>query len=73
MKAATALLLALALTGCATCERHPVICTTAIGVGMTSLALSVHNTRPGNSASSDEGRIGPPLTPNCTVYPEMCK
>lgn len=37
MKAATVLLLALALTGCATCDRHPIVCSVAIA----SVALSV--------------------------------
>ncbi len=51
MKAATVLLLA--LTGCATCDRHPVACAIAIG----SIALSApHLVNHGTGSSGTDGR-----------------
>jgi uncharacterized protein YceK len=37
------LIVALMLSGCATCERHPVYCSAAAGVVATSIALSVNH------------------------------
>jgi hypothetical protein len=34
------LILAMNLAACATCERHPIACTAAVGVVATSIALS---------------------------------
>lgn len=38
-----ALALAMALTGCATCERHPVACSAVIAFTATNVALSAHH------------------------------
>jgi hypothetical protein len=37
------LTLILTLTGCATCERHPVECGVVVGIVATSIALSVNH------------------------------
>jgi hypothetical protein len=37
MKAATVLLLALVLSGCATCERHPIACAVLVGCVVLSV------------------------------------
>ena len=42
--AGAALAAVLALTGCATCERHPVACTAAVAIIGTSIALSLRHT-----------------------------
>ena len=38
-----ALVAVLALTGCATCERHPLACSAAAAIVGTSIALSVRS------------------------------
>lgn len=43
------------LTGCATCERHPIGCAAAVGFVATSIALSVNQ-----SAGSGGGLSGSP-------------
>lgn len=42
------------LTGCATCERHPIGCAAAVGFVATSIALSV------NQSGGSGGRSGIP-------------
>jgi hypothetical protein len=49
------LLLLLTLTGCATCERHPVECAAVVGVLGTSLALTVNQP----SHHHDANTVGP--------------
>lgn len=39
----TMLIVAMMLSGCATCERHPVYCSAGVGILATSVALSVHH------------------------------
>ncbi len=46
----TMLIVALTLSGCATCERHPVYCSAGVGILATSVALSV---RRGDDRSQD--------------------
>lgn len=56
MKAILIMTLMLTISGCATCERHPVACTAAVAVVVTSIALSVdhgHSSRPAPHTSSD--------------------
>ena len=60
----------LALTGCATCDRHPVACGVAMTLVVGSLAANAG--RHGTQADPDR-QMSIPLTPNCSVYPEMCK
>lgn len=70
MKAATALLLTLALTGCATCRNHPTACAAVTLIAAGSLALSAGHS---HQHEQEVGRIGPPLTPDCNRFPEMCR
>ena len=60
-----------ALSGCATCERHPVACGTALVFVAGSIAAST--ARHGTQAPEPDGQMSIPLTPNCNVYPSMCK
>jgi len=72
LKAAmAALLLGMALSGCETCERHPVACGAALVIVAGSIAAST--ARHGTQAPEPDGQMSIPLTPNCSVYPEMCK
>ena len=41
MRTFSTLLAAILLTGCATCERHPMACGVAAGIVVTSIAISV--------------------------------
>lgn len=70
MNKAIALLLALALTGCATCREYPTACAAVTLIAAGSLALSAGHS---HQREQEGGRIGPPLTPDCTLFPEMCK
>lgn len=61
------------LSGCATCERHPVACGAAVGFVATSIAISVNATR----SSRDGGQVqriarGQPC-PNGTGRDGMCQ
>lgn len=58
------------LTGCATCERHPVECGAAVGILATSLALSLN--QPGNHRTSLAPTISTIQPPNCASNPAMC-
>ena len=64
----------LALSGCSICRNHETACAAVTLVAVGSIALSMNHSR--NQTTGTDGRdytIGPPLTPNCNVYPEMCK
>lgn len=54
------------LGGCATCERHPVACTAAVGIVATSIALSRDQGRPADPRRG----INPP---NCAANPTSCQ
>ncbi len=69
-KLITALAL-VALSGCATCDRHPVACGVAITLVVGSLAASA--ARHASASPEEDRQMSIPLTPNCNVYPEMCK
>lgn len=57
------------LSGCATCERHPIECGAAVGIIATSLALSLN--QPGNhrTLAPTTRTIQPP---SCASNPAMC-
>lgn len=66
MKALTALLIAMTLTGCATCREHPTICAAGAAIAVTSLALTAGSSNPNHPHD-----IG--LQPvNCS-NPQVCK
>ena len=74
MKILTALAL-LTLTGCASTQRfidrHPVI--TAVALGSVIAIAAAMNGKHGTTAGEPDRQMSIPLTPNCNVYPEMCK
>lgn len=51
MKILTLVLLT-ALAGCQTCEQHPVVCSVAVGVVVTSIALSARHSS--HSSQADQ-------------------
>jgi hypothetical protein len=53
--------------GCATCERHPVACSVAAGVIITSVALSVHHDQ--HAPVSDRTERGIP----CGASGDVCR
>lgn len=59
--------LALVLSGCATCDRHPRACAAAIAVVATSVSLSVTH-------SLHHDRVAPPAPANpCAPNPRLCE
>lgn len=60
------------LSGCATCERHPVGCGAAVGILATSLALSLN--QPGTHRTSAMAPATSTIQPpNCASNPALCQ
>jgi hypothetical protein len=61
-----------ALSGCATCERHPVACGAAVAFVATSIALSVDHDRHGSPAKIIHHPDPPhPASPGMTQIPQI--
>lgn len=71
-----ALMLALACQGCATVtdfvQDHPRTTAVITGVVVLSAVMTLEQNHKHGPVTT-EPRMSAPLTPNCTVYPEMCK
>jgi hypothetical protein len=59
------------LSGCATCERHPIGCGAAVGILATSIALSVNQHHDRTSAMAPATATIQP--PNCASNPASCQ
>lgn len=70
MRMSIALLICLALSACETCERHPVVCTTAMFVG-SALVLGAAESHSHGHAMQDRSQVPP--APDCNSHPELCK
>lgn len=64
---ASAMLLLLTCTGCATIREHPKTTAVIVGIVATSIVLSAQD----DPAKVHDVRI--PTTPNCKTYPESCR
>jgi hypothetical protein len=65
---AAVLLLSLSLSGCATCQQHPVWCAVGTAVVVGSIAASVehqHDQRRAPATICRNGTIGVPFNPAC--------
>lgn len=70
MKQLALLVLGMGLVGCQFCRTHETVC--AVGVGVVAVGLELSFENRGMGKSSDP-KMSTPLTPDCRVYPEMCK